>query len=464
MRKILAILLSVVAGLSFSGCGAFQSDDDPNDGRTRVRISFFKAGFGDEWIKAIAAEYEKLHPDVKIVIEGDESMDDLIRARFQAGPQAKNYPDIVSVTNYSYYIEFVRNGYLENLDSLYETEVENGETLLELVDESFRTLPVVQNSRYGIPWEGAVTGFAYNVKMFKEHGWEIPDTMDEFFALCEQIKGTGVNPVVYAGAAGQGYFGNLYLSWFAQYEGKESTEEFFRFENSDVYRKEGRKLAYEQIAKIVADPDIRMAGSNGMGHLAAQRAFIRGEAAMIPSGSWLQSEMSAFLEGYPNFEMAIFPVPSILSDGQGNPVDKNGNPALTVNTSNCDMLCIAQNSPNKEIAKDFLLFMSRQDMLKLYVEKTGGNPRPLKITNEDWSGLSTFGKSMIEIWQSAYNVFPFSQAELFQRGELGMHLSHNGNFCTYMESAPDMATALARAEELYLGDIETAEQRGLPKP
>lgn len=395
-------------------------------------------------------------------------MDDLVRARFQAGPQSRNYPDIVSVTNYAYYHEFVRNGYLENLDSLYETEVENGDTLLDLVDENFRSLPVVQGSRYGVPWEGAVTGFAYNVKLFESLGiTTLPDTMDEFFALCakitEKTKGA-VSPVVFAGASGQGYFGNLFLSWFAQYEGKESTEEFFRFENSDAYRKEGRKLAYEQIAKIVADPAIRMAGSNGMNNLAAQRAFIRGEAAMIPSGSWLQNEMSAYLEGYPNFEMAMFPVPAILDDGNGNPVDKNGNPAMTVSTSNCDMLCVSQASPNKESAKDFLLFMSRQDMLKLYVEQTGGNPRPLKITNTDWSGLSTFGKSMIEIWQSSYNVFPFSQAELFQRGELGMHMSQNGNFCTYMASAPDVATALARANELYLGDIETAEQRGLARP
>ena len=122
MKKILAIVLSLLLGLTFAGCGG----DDANDGRTKIRISFFKAGFGDAWLQATAAEYEKLHPDIDIIIEGDESMDDLVRARFQAGPQSRNYPDIVSVTNYAYYHEFVRNGYLENLDSLYETEVEKG--------------------------------------------------------------------------------------------------------------------------------------------------------------------------------------------------------------------------------------------------------------------------------------------------------------------------------------------------
>lgn len=460
MKKFMSVVLSLLMCFSFVACGG----DEDDSGKTKIRISFFQAGFGDEWIKATAAEYEKLHPDVKIIPEGSDSMDDTVRARYQAGLNARNYPDIVSVTNTAYYNDYIRNGYVENLDSLYEAEVENGNKLKDVIAPNFLDVSLVQGSRYGVPWEGAVTGFAYNKKLFEQNGWEIPKTMDAFFALCAKIKAKGINPVVYCGGTAEGYFGNLFLSWFAQYEGKESTEEFFRLENSDAYRKKGRLEAYRQVAKIVADENVRMAGSNGMNHLAAQRAFIRGEAAMIPAGSWLQTEMSAFLAGYPNFEMAMFPVPSILADGDGNPVDKNGNPALTVSTGNYDLLCVSAHSPNKEIAKDFLLFMSRQDMLELYVEKTGGNTRPFKIENTDWSSLTAFGKSLMEIWQSAYNIFPYSAAELFQHGDIGINMAQNGRFCTYMQSASNVDAALGRAQDLYDKDIQTAELKGLQKP
>ena len=37
----------------------------------------------------------------------------------------------------------------------------------------------------------------YNRDLFEEHGWEIPETWDEFTALCEAIQAEGIQPLYF---------------------------------------------------------------------------------------------------------------------------------------------------------------------------------------------------------------------------------------------------------------------------
>ena len=244
LRKILVVVLALVFCLGMAACAR-------DDGTTKLKIAFFKAGFGDE-------AFEAEHPGVKVIPEGHSNMETLVKNRLEAG-NPNNIADIVSVTNMTFYNDYVRKGYLEDLTSLYTEEVEDGKTLDGVVLQEFKSFVTVNGKLYGVPWEGAVTGFAYNTKMFAQYGWKVPTTMDEFFRLCDDIvedtNGT-VAPLVYCGGIAEGYFQNIMLSWMSQYEGEEGTEEFFALESADVFLKEGRKLAYEQVAKIISDDSI----------------------------------------------------------------------------------------------------------------------------------------------------------------------------------------------------------------
>ena len=44
---------------------------------------------------------------------------------------------------------------------------------------------------YGVPYIANAAGMLYNKDMFAEKGWDIPETWDEFIALCEEIKAEG---------------------------------------------------------------------------------------------------------------------------------------------------------------------------------------------------------------------------------------------------------------------------------
>ena len=68
-----AALLMGAAGLT--GCSGGSGQSGGGDGeKTVLKISFFKGGYGDEWLKAITAAYTKEHPNVTFDLEGDADM------------------------------------------------------------------------------------------------------------------------------------------------------------------------------------------------------------------------------------------------------------------------------------------------------------------------------------------------------------------------------------------------------
>ncbi|ALU16277.1 ABC transporter substrate-binding protein [Eubacterium limosum] len=52
----------------------------------------------------------------------------------------------------------------------------------------------VDGKLYQLPIINTVKGIVYNKTLFKEHGWTIPETLDEFYALCDQIAEAGIRP------------------------------------------------------------------------------------------------------------------------------------------------------------------------------------------------------------------------------------------------------------------------------
>lgn len=53
----------------------------------------------------------------------------------------------------------------------------------------------VDGKIYQLPLTNTIFGIAYNKTLFSEHGWEVPDTLDEFYQLCETISAEGIRPL-----------------------------------------------------------------------------------------------------------------------------------------------------------------------------------------------------------------------------------------------------------------------------
>ena len=62
--------------------------------------------------------------------------------------------------------------------------------------------------------------------------------------------------------------------------------------------------------------------------------------------------------------------------------------------------------------KDFLKFMARDDMLKLYTEKTG-SPRPFTYDIASITGLSDFSNNILDLWSKANKVYMYSESPIY---------------------------------------------------
>lgn len=47
---------------------------------------------------------------------------------------------------------------------------------------------------YQIPIANTLSGIAYNKTLFDEHGWEAPESLEEFYSLCDEISAAGIRP------------------------------------------------------------------------------------------------------------------------------------------------------------------------------------------------------------------------------------------------------------------------------
>ena len=86
-KRILALALVVLMlATCFVGCGESSGGAGVNSGeKVTLKISYFKGGYGEEWLKAITEAYTAKHPNVTFQLEGDPDMTLKIGTRLESG-------------------------------------------------------------------------------------------------------------------------------------------------------------------------------------------------------------------------------------------------------------------------------------------------------------------------------------------------------------------------------------------
>lgn len=415
MTKLVSLLLAVVCCFSVGAC------NNSNNGKTLLKVSVFAAGFGRAWLDEIAEEYMKQNPDVVVKVAASTGMEATAQGALESG-RTKSLSDIYSCVAGGNFLTNVNADRLLPLDDVYETVVD-GEKLIDKVDPGVIESLKVNGHFYAIPWNASVTSIAYNDKMFASNGWEVPTTMDEFYALCDRIsKESSAYAIGYVGGAGcDGYLKSVFQALAYQYEGQAGVREFFDFQSSDVYKMEGRKKAYEAIGKIItgvgqdANKNSKTwiyPGTNNADNESIQKKFFQGEIAMLVNGSWLMTEMKDYVPLYPNFSCKMMNLPWISADK----TSKDGG-TTNVNVSECTKLVIPKHCANPELAKDFINFMNSDAMLKVYTKNTN-NIRPFKYDDVDLGTLDGWTQSIVDVYNNSINVYGVSSNLDFRLGRI----------------------------------------------
>ncbi|RXZ62056.1 extracellular solute-binding protein [Candidatus Borkfalkia ceftriaxoniphila] len=412
MKKIIAIILGALCALSVVGC-----TNGRGGASNEIWIAFAETGYGREYLEDWIEEFQKAYPEDnwKFELEGDPQMTGQIGTRLSTDNEV---PDIFFglTTNWQ---QWASRGLLADLGDVYGAPVDDeGTTLLDFMRPGARDFGKVNGKYYAIPWNDSAAGLIYNKKIFDQYKLQVPQTVEDLYALCDTINRLPVNtdsdktndiaPFAWGGQV-ISYWDFVVQTWWAQYEGAERYSEYFKYDSVDGFKQEGRLKALEVFENLVVGkdgvPKNSYSGAMGDSHILSQMAFLQGKGAMIPMGAWMETEMRKSIPD--GFEMLMMPTPFIA----GAKTDASGKP-IQVNASQAgDFFIVPKNAPNLEGAIKFMKFIHTKEMTLLYTENTG-TARPFDYNPLEAEGLSDFQKSCLNIYENSVTVYEFSQSVL----------------------------------------------------
>ncbi|BFH64704.1 extracellular solute-binding protein [Paenibacillus azoreducens] len=390
-KRLITLSLSLVmaSGL-LAGCSGSSGGKEPstaapqegenNGGKVTLKVAFFQGGYGDAWFKWLKEEFEKENQNVTVELEGNPKMNDIIQPRIEANT---NVPDVVFVDD-SLMRKWGPAGKLVDLTDMYNEKLPDGKTIEEKITDSTDKSMDVFGKKYGVPLAQLSQGIIYNVKMFEDNGWNFPSTWEELEQLAEQIKAKGIAPLIYPGQYPYYLFPFGHASYL-QYGGPEFIEKLTNPTEADIpglYEDPAFKRTFTLLDQMFKDKWM-LDGTLALNHTESQMEFLRGKAAMILNGAWLENEMKDSIpEG---FQMKMMPFPPAKDAVVHEPVLES----LTSGFGG-----IPSVSNNIETAKKFLQFSSTEEANRRFTELTGSS-RAFTYSVEGLN-ISDFTKSAIE--------------------------------------------------------------------
>jgi raffinose/stachyose/melibiose transport system permease protein len=306
-------------------------------------------GFGTAFYQETARRFEAVRPGVKINLYGDPRIEDKVRIRLMGG----DYPD-AAFAPYLLWPALIGAGKVRDLTvdlagPNWEGDACWSDTFLPGALDAWR----LGGRVYGVPLGYACWTIFYNQRMFREHGWAVPRTWDEFFILGDQIRAAGIAPLSLTGV-----YGNY-------------PDAFLRAACYNLAGAEGWNALNHLAPGIRLDPRyIRSAallqritqqytlrGWEGATHTAAQLAFLQGRSAMTVSGSWMIQEMEGKIPD--DFELGVMNFP-VFPEGVADPT--------TIQTGSDSFFVFATGNPQREqLTVDFLRFLTARAEAERFV-------------------------------------------------------------------------------------------------
>lgn len=335
---VLLMLLGIVMGMAnLTGCGQRRSD-----GKIEVELVSYKPE-AVEAFKKIEERFNSTHDNIHLTIDSPNEAMTILKTRFIR----EDYPDIVGIggdINYSNFLDadlFMDISDLEEVGRVKQSYLD--------MDKELEFIP--REGIYALPYAANAAGILYNKDMFEEHGWKIPETWDEFIALCEQIQSEGILPL---------YLGykdtwTCLAPWNALAVGLTASDACNQVNmGNTTFAKTYRETA-EKIKVLLdyAEPNPYAYGYND-----ACTAFARGQSAMYPIGSYAIPQIKS-VNPTMNIDSFTFPANEAEEDNVLN--------------SGIDLqFCVMKNSKNKEAVYEVLRFLYEDETIQIYLDNQGG--------------------------------------------------------------------------------------------
>ncbi len=291
-------LIVVITALVLVACNgsAVPVNPEPTDGSSSMETTLvvwdqFYRDVESNVMETLNAEFEQAHPGIKIerVVK---TLDDL-KVTLKLALSEPNGPDVAQVNQGRSDMGAMVQAHL--LLPLNDYSAQYGWTNIFSTSVTSRNSftpdgkAFGQGNLYGVSPTAEVVGVYYNKGIFAEHGWQIPQTFEEFEALLAEIKAAGITPIS---------FGSL--------DGWNAIHEFSAIQHLLVTPDYINNLVYgvnnvsfdipenKKAAEILlnwANSGYFTEGYAGIGYDDSNLLFKGGNGAMTITGSWLAGEL-----------------------------------------------------------------------------------------------------------------------------------------------------------------------------
>jgi N-acetylglucosamine transport system substrate-binding protein len=275
-----------------------------------AEVMVFKGGYGVDFYETAASEYgEKSGNTVKVI--GDSRIDLKVGPRMQKGdPPDLTYPGW-RIDSW----KAVNEGAVYELTSALKEPAYGSETPWgETFEPKLLKLGQQDGKQFLMPYFFSLWGWWYDPDLFAEKGWELPKTYADLLTLCQKIKASGMAPITYQGQYPDYMISGMLQPWIISAGGMDAMTACQNMEPG-AWNSEPVVRAAKMILEL-RDMGYYLSGSTSLSHTEAQAEFLNRKAAMIPCGTWLESEMK---DSMPAGRKMKFFLPPVLGDGKGDP-------------------------------------------------------------------------------------------------------------------------------------------------
>lgn len=411
MSLVGTMVISMLAGCG-GNSGNKKSDSSKSAKADKTITVSVQTGDGVKqgW-EAVAKAYEKLHPDVNVVIDLKpvDGYGDWVQKVFTSdNPTA----DIVNINLAGSAAEGRSIDYYEYADK--DSPYSDGKWTDQF---DFEKQKPEKSNWDALSLDTVQVIWLYNKDIFKKAGVEPPTTWNQLVDVCKKIQAAGYQPLSVAGDFNS--FWSEKMGWLSQVYADQTTRSMinvyraqegdycydkdidgkWKYNPKDPYNDDasnvtqnpvrafksiqdgtfkpdsaGMKTVWENFAKVFPQ---YTGGDAFFGTADGIPLFYQGKAAMTVDGAWriinYKNDMKKLdsgkkvksgdkvIEGVKKFDLGTFNMPSM--EGEGIEA-----PARTLEVANGFLGCISKNQKHNDLVVDFLMYYSSKDGMSTYLD------------------------------------------------------------------------------------------------
>ena len=350
-----------------------NGDDEPAppaDEDRVLTIAVFEGGFGRAFWDDLVVRFEAANPGVTVDMTISPDIELLMAPRIAVG----DIPDFLSVNMDEGVFVAMRaaSEFVDLTDFFNNTEVLDrpGTMIRDIIIPGMLDSHRFSPAGYVMyaPFNAGPMGMVYNQTLFDYHGWSVPETWDDLFAMDALLD----DPATFVNIGGSyerrsiftyqgihpGYLESILYPSIASAVGLDGLDRISTYEEGAWDNPQVRAVI-ENLARLGAEGYL-MEGTVAMDHTTSQAHMMMGRALFIPNGLWMVGEM----EDAPRedgFLFAMAPPPALTA----------GSTRFVMSSS--EQIAIPAGGQEPELAKEFLRFMYTRESVAQFARLAGGN-------------------------------------------------------------------------------------------